>query len=246
MADRKVGSVVVVDGERRRRHPHRARPRALRRRRRRRPGPPRSREWMTDGPRHRRARRRACSEAFASLAEHGYRHIPVVDDGRARRHRVDARPDAQSPRSSPSCTRSTIEAPPGPGGRHRGRDRGRRRPRPRGLLPLPPVQRRRAGRQAHASRTSGTCCSRASCRPPTERAAFLEEIRPLRRVPDVRRRVLLPPSPRPVAVDPPRRRCAPRVSLVGYGRGLPAHASTSTHAAAAPQRHAGLRGRARR
>ena len=35
-------------------------------------------------------------------------------------------------------------------GRDRGRDLGRRRPRPRGLLPLPPVQRRRAGRQAAA------------------------------------------------------------------------------------------------
>ena len=71
------------------------------------------------------------------LAENGYRHIPVVEDGELRRHRVDARPGAHRPdppgrgARSPRC--------PGAQGCDRRRDRDRRRPRPRRLLPLPPV-----------------------------------------------------------------------------------------------------------
>ena len=80
MREQGVGSVVVVDGERAVGHPHRTRS-----------GPPRGRraspggdtvaEWMTADP--------DCvapdvdaTAAFASLAEHGYRHIPVVDGER--------------------------------------------------------------------------------------------------------------------------------------------------------------------
>src|SRR5581483_11096209 len=41
----------------------------------------RVREWMTPDP-DSVAPSAQVSDAFASLAEHGYRHIPVVDDGR--------------------------------------------------------------------------------------------------------------------------------------------------------------------
>ncbi len=54
----------------------------------------------------------------------------------------------------------------------------------RGLLPLPPVLGRRPRPQPHASRTSGTCCSTASCPTPTEPGRLRRGGRaPLRRLP---------------------------------------------------------------
>ena len=91
--------------------------------------------------------------AFARLAEHGYRHIPVVDGtapAEARRHRLDARPHAR--RDDPARRRAGARGPEGPRRRRRRRHDRRRRARPRRLLPLPPVQRRRPREDAPARR----------------------------------------------------------------------------------------------
>ncbi len=68
-------------------------------------------EWMTADP-DSVAPGLSVQEAFASLAEHGYRHIPVVDGRGARRHRVDARPDADRPDPAGGHP-GQIEAPRG-------------------------------------------------------------------------------------------------------------------------------------
>ena len=52
-------------------------------------------------------------EAFASLSEHGYRHIPVVDDGELVGVVSHARPACGSPASSRSTHPGAIEAPKG-------------------------------------------------------------------------------------------------------------------------------------
>ena len=97
-------------------------------------------EWMTGDP-TRSAPDVEARAAFAALGQHGYRHIPVVDGGRARRHRLDARPHAR--RDDPARRRAGPRGPEGPRRRRRRRHDRRRRPRPRRLLPLPPVQRGR-------------------------------------------------------------------------------------------------------
>ena len=88
-------------------------------------------------------------EAFHEFAEHGYRHLPVVDDDKLVGV-VSLRALMGVAQIQPVVHPSTIEAPPGLEGVIVAETVGRRRPRPRGLLPLPPVQRRRAGRQAAA------------------------------------------------------------------------------------------------
>ena len=124
--------------------------------------------------------------AFARLAEHGYRHIPVVDGtgtgAEARRHRVDARPHAR--RDDPARRRAGARGPEGSRGRRRRRHDRRRRARPRGLLPLPPVQRRRPREDAPDRRRLAPDVRRAGC-PTTlaEREAFAADIRPRRAIP---------------------------------------------------------------
>ena len=105
-------------------------------------------EWMTEAP--------DCVAPSISVQEAvhgpGRPRVPPPPRHRGRssgRHRVAARPHGRGPH--PACRapldhRGAARAR----GRDRGRDLGRRRPRPGGLLPLPPVQRRRAGRQAPA------------------------------------------------------------------------------------------------
>ena len=163
-----------AETRRRRRGPHaRAQGRLGRRHRRRRPRDRHPHRTRHDPPRGRRLRRVdregvgvddrgpdtvapdvEARAAFASLSEHGYRHIPVVDDDAARRHRVDARPHAH--RDDPARRGPGARGAEGPRRRRRRRHDRRRRPRPRGLLPLPPVQRGRPRARRGRSKTSGT------------------------------------------------------------------------------------------
>ncbi len=76
-------------------------------------------DWMTPDP-DSVAPDLEVTDAFASLAEHGYRHIPVVDDGRARRRRLDARPDAH--RADPARRQARERSAARPRRRHRRRD----------------------------------------------------------------------------------------------------------------------------
>ena len=87
------------------------------------------------------------TDAFASLAEHGYRHIPVVDDGRL--VGIVSMRDLMRIAQIQPAENLAHEVPARPRRRRRRRDDDRRRPRPRRLLPLPPVQRGRARREAH-------------------------------------------------------------------------------------------------
>ena len=119
--------------------------------------------------------------AFASLAEHGYRHIPVVDGDRlvgivSMRDvmRVAQIQPAEQPRA-----RSAAR----PRGCRRRGDVDRRRAGARGLLPLPPVQRGRARREAHARRRLAPHVRGPAAVELEERAAFQREIAPLREIP---------------------------------------------------------------
>ena len=107
-------------------------------------------EWMTEDP-DRIGPEVNVQEAFASLASHGYRHIPVVEGDRLVGV-VSMRDLMKVAQIQPVVHPSTIEAPPGLEGvivaeTSVGDVRGSA-----GLLPLPPVQRRRARRQAAARR----------------------------------------------------------------------------------------------
>ena len=68
-------------------------------------------EWMTDDP-DIVAPTLDAGEAFASLASHGYRHIPVVDDG-ALVGIVSMRDVMRVAQIQPVVAPGTIEAPPG-------------------------------------------------------------------------------------------------------------------------------------
>ncbi len=163
MRDHKVGSVVVVDRRRPRdRHPDRRDLSA---------SPPRARMrrlpvagWMTADPDAVGPDVEAPA-AFASLAEHGYRHIPVVDGGTARscRHRVDARPHARRADPAGRTPRRT---------RCRRASKASSSPRRssatcRGLEGFYHYRQYNAGRprgDSARSKTSGTSCSKGDCR----------------------------------------------------------------------------------
>ncbi len=106
----------------------------------------------------------------------------------ARRHRVDARPDAH--RADPAGREPRARGAARSRRRRRRRDHDRRRARPRRLLPLPPVQRGRARRDALDRGRVVPALSRASC--PTLRSgrAFIDEIRPAREIPNEVKAVL--------------------------------------------------------
>ena len=184
-------------------------------------------EWMTADPtRSRPTSRRAT--AFATLSEHGYRHIPVVDGRPARRHRVDARPHAH--RDDPARRGAGPRGPEGPRRRRRRRDDGRRRARPRGLLPLPPVQRGRPRPAAAARRRLAPDVRR---RAPRDRRRA-RRVRGRRSAPgraDPRRgRATCCPRSRARASSSCRStRCAPR-SRSTAPRSASSRRSTSTHA----------------
>ena len=203
------------------RHPHRARPGALRRRRSGARG--RHRQRVDDPrPRLRRARRTG-QDAFASLAEHGYRHIPVVEEGRLVGvvSMRDLMRIAQIQPVERSRTRSRRAR-----GRHRRRDVDRRRARARGLLPLPPVRRRSSSPRLARSRTCGTCCSRASCRRIAERSRVPRRGRPTARdsgrgagrAPRSRRRRVRRAVARPAAHDGLVARRVPRLPALARRR----------------------------
>ena len=147
MAEQKKGSVVIVDGERpigilteRDLVRFNATGAAA--------ADTKVSEWMTQ-PVDCAAPDLSVQEAFHEFAEHGYRHLPVVEDDKLVGV-VSLRALMGVAQIQPVVHPSTIEAPPGLEGvivaeTSVGDVRG-----PRGLLPLPPVQRRRAGRQAPA------------------------------------------------------------------------------------------------
>ena len=159
-----------------------------------------------------------CRRRSTHLAEHGYRHLPVVEDGTLVGI-VSLRDLMRVAQIQPVVHPSTIEAPPGLEGVIVAETVGRRRARPRGLLPLPPVQRRRAGRQAAASRTCGTCSSRATCRRAAERQAFLDEVRPLRERARRRSPTLLPGAS-PASSQSVMEGVRSAVSMVGAAEGF--------------------------
>ena len=110
MRDAGVGSVVVVDGTRR--AIGILTERDLVRFAARRAATPATKvsEWMTEDP-DTVGPDVPVGEAFARLSEHGYRHIPVVDDGDARRHRLDARPHARRRHRARHRTPATSRRP---------------------------------------------------------------------------------------------------------------------------------------
>ena len=178
--------------------------------------------------RHGRPRRRSARRVRDASSEHGYRHIPVVDDDAARRHRLDARPHAH--RDDPAGRGPGPRGPEGPRRRRRRRDDRRRRPRPRRLLPLPPVQRGRPRASAPLEDVWHLLFEGALPETLAERDAFAAEIRAApRRSPTPSRDVL--------AGDRARRRarscrstcCAPR-SRSTAPRSASGRRSTSTHA----------------
>ena len=243
MSDKKVGSVVVVDADRpvgilterdlvriaarRRRHRHRDA----------------CGEWMTPEPRLRRARRRRRRAAFASLAEHGYRHIPVVDDDAlvgivSMRDLMRIAPD-------PAGREARPRGPARARGRRRRRDDDRRRPRPRRLLPLPPVQRRRARREAHArGRLVPDVRGRAARRRRSARSSWPRSRRCARSRPRSRSRC---PSSPGLGLDTSARStcCAPRCRCSALTSGSAVWLDIGDDELRA-QAHADLRGACRR
>ena len=83
--------------------------------------------------------------AWASLTSHHYRHLPVVEGGLC--VGVVSLRDLMGVARIRPATETSADVPAGPRGRRRGRDDGRRRAGPGGLLPLPPVLRRRSRRE---------------------------------------------------------------------------------------------------
>ena len=147
MREQRVGSVVVVDDSRPGRHPDRARPRAHRRRRRRHRD--RDRPRLDDRePRLGRARRRRGRPRSPASPQHGYRHIPVVDHDEV--VGIVSMRDLMRIAQIQPAENLAHEIPRGLEGVVVAETDDRRRARPRRLLPLPPVQRGRARREALA------------------------------------------------------------------------------------------------
>ena len=111
--------------------------------------PRRSREWMTAEPDSVGPDVDATA-AFASLSEHGYRHIPVVDDDEV--VGIVSMRDLMRIAQIQPAENLAHEIPRGLEGVVVAETDDRRRPRPRRLLPLPPVQRGRPRGDALARR----------------------------------------------------------------------------------------------
>ena len=151
------------------------------------PAPRSCSEWMTADP-DSVAPDVDVVAAFASLSEHGYRHIPVVDARRARRHRVDARPDAH--RADPAGRAPRARDPARARGRGRRRDRrsatcaASRASTTTASTPPSTSPRQRSLEDVWHLMFEGTLPSLA------ERAAFAAEVAPLRAIPAPVPRVL--------------------------------------------------------
>jgi len=180
MRDEGVGSVVVVDGDRpigilTERDLVRWGAVGVD------PGASKVAEWMTSEP-DTVAPGLSVQEAYDSLAAHGYRHIPVVDDGRLVGI-VSMRDLLGVASIQPVVHPSTLEAPPGLEGvivAETGVGDVR------GLEGFYHYRQYDAVELAAKRRLEDVWYLLFEARLPTvgERAAFLDEIRPLRRVPD--------------------------------------------------------------
>jgi citrate synthase len=180
MRDKGVGSVVVVDGERvvgimTERDLVRWSAAGVD------PGGSKVAEWMTAEP-DVLAPGVPVQEAYDSLASHGYRHIPVVDDGRLVGI-VSSRDLLRIASIQPVVHPSAIEAPPGLEGVIVAETKVGD---VRGLEGFYHYRQYNAVELAEKRRLEDVWYLLFEGQLPTtaERAAFLDEIRPLRRLPD--------------------------------------------------------------
>ena len=165
--------------------------------------------------------RRTRSRGLGGVRQPGRARLPPHPRRRrhpARRHGVDARPHAH--RADPTGRAAGGRDP-------RGSRRGSWSPTPRSATCVASrastttaSTTRSSSPRSARSRTSGTCCSRAGFPSLTERAAFIDELRPLREIPAAVKDVLPMVAALGGPEAPPLDMLRTVVSLVGVDLGF--------------------------